>query len=166
MSSLLTGADRSVAGKITRSGLLTRSSRPPASTIVASDAAITEFYGTAAALRRQLGGGPGDRLAGHAVRVEHAIPDPHEELGLLVGDVLLEEPVLQLGVDGEAPLGRLAALVGEDRVGRAAVVRRDLAPHQALLLGLGDEPGRAAAGEQERVREVRHAPAAILPVQV
>ena len=36
MSSLVTAAVRSVAGKITRSGLDTRSSRPPASTIVAS----------------------------------------------------------------------------------------------------------------------------------
>src|SRR5436190_6676059 len=41
MWSLVTGPERSVLGKITRSGLLTRSSRPPAPTIVAFDAAIT-----------------------------------------------------------------------------------------------------------------------------
>src|SRR5919197_4811433 len=40
MSSLVTGPDRSVLGKITRSGLDTRKSRPPASTIVASDVAM------------------------------------------------------------------------------------------------------------------------------
>ena len=40
MSSLVTAPERSVAGKITRSGLDTRRSRPPASTIVASDAAM------------------------------------------------------------------------------------------------------------------------------
>src|SRR6476469_6479776 len=40
MSSLVTSAVRSVAGKITRSPLLTRSSRPPASTNVYSEAAI------------------------------------------------------------------------------------------------------------------------------
>src|SRR3954449_12825696 len=41
MSSLVTSAVRSVAGKITRSGLVTRTSRPPASTTVASDFAIS-----------------------------------------------------------------------------------------------------------------------------
>ena len=40
MSSLVTSPVRSVAGKITRSGLVTRSSRPPASTIVASAAGM------------------------------------------------------------------------------------------------------------------------------
>src|SRR5687768_1394953 len=40
MSSLVTGPDRSVAGKMTRSALVTRRSRPPASTIVLSDAAM------------------------------------------------------------------------------------------------------------------------------
>ena len=44
MSSLVTAAVRSVAGKITRSGLDTRSSRPPASTVVLSLAAMTKFY--------------------------------------------------------------------------------------------------------------------------
>src|ERR1700716_3679455 len=40
MSSFVTSPERSVGGKITRSGLDTRRSRPPASTIVASDSAI------------------------------------------------------------------------------------------------------------------------------
>src|SRR5215210_314191 len=40
MSSLVTAAERSVVGKITRSGLETRNWRPPASTIVASDGAM------------------------------------------------------------------------------------------------------------------------------
>src|SRR4029453_10525561 len=40
MSSLVTAPERSVVGKITRSGLDTRKSRPPASTITASDAAM------------------------------------------------------------------------------------------------------------------------------
>src|SRR5438876_445320 len=40
MSSFVTSAVRSVAGKITRSGFETRTSRPPASTAVASDAAM------------------------------------------------------------------------------------------------------------------------------
>src|SRR5918995_5701927 len=40
MSSLVTALERSVIGKITRSGLVTRKSRPPASTIMASDAAM------------------------------------------------------------------------------------------------------------------------------
>src|SRR6266536_1340717 len=40
MSSLVTARERSVIGKITRSGLDTRKSRPPASTIAASDAAM------------------------------------------------------------------------------------------------------------------------------
>jgi hypothetical protein len=40
MSSLVTAPERSLIGKITRSGLDTRKSRPPASTIVASDAAM------------------------------------------------------------------------------------------------------------------------------
>src|SRR4051812_18922698 len=40
MSSLVTAGVRSVAGKITRSGLVTRRSRPPASTIVASAAGM------------------------------------------------------------------------------------------------------------------------------
>src|ERR671919_2116049 len=40
MSSLVTALERSVIGKITRSGLDTRKSRPPASTIIASDAAM------------------------------------------------------------------------------------------------------------------------------
>src|SRR4051794_1852396 len=40
MSSLVTSGERSVAGKITRSGLDTRRSRPPASMIVASDGAM------------------------------------------------------------------------------------------------------------------------------
>src|SRR5215213_9465756 len=38
MSSLLTAAQPSVGGKITRSPLVTRRSRPPASTMVASEA--------------------------------------------------------------------------------------------------------------------------------
>jgi hypothetical protein len=37
---LVTAPERSVIGKITRSGLDTRKSRPPASTIIASDAAM------------------------------------------------------------------------------------------------------------------------------
>src|SRR3954454_6741421 len=41
MSSLVTGAVRSVAGKMTRSPLVTRSSRPPASSIVTSDGAMS-----------------------------------------------------------------------------------------------------------------------------
>src|SRR4051794_4117797 len=41
MSSLVTSPERSVAGKITRSGLETRNSRPPASTVVASDLAMS-----------------------------------------------------------------------------------------------------------------------------
>ena len=40
MSSFVTAGVRSVAGKITRSALDTRSSRPPASTIMASDLAM------------------------------------------------------------------------------------------------------------------------------
>src|SRR4051794_28210509 len=40
MSSFVTGAERSVAGKITRSPLVTRSSRPPASTMVTSEAGM------------------------------------------------------------------------------------------------------------------------------
>src|SRR5215207_822831 len=48
MSSLVTACERSVAGKMTRSPLVTRRSRPPASTIVASALAIREFYGTSA----------------------------------------------------------------------------------------------------------------------
>jgi hypothetical protein len=40
MSSLVTAPERSVIGKITRSGLDTRKSRPPAPTIMASDAAM------------------------------------------------------------------------------------------------------------------------------
>ncbi len=39
-SSLVNAPERSVIGKITRSGLDTRRSRPPASTIIASDAAM------------------------------------------------------------------------------------------------------------------------------
>src|SRR3954447_16842751 len=41
MSSFVTAAVRSVGGKITRSGLETRRSRPPASTVVASDLATS-----------------------------------------------------------------------------------------------------------------------------
>src|SRR5215212_5929383 len=37
MSSLVNAGERSVAGKMTRSGFVTRKSRPPASTTVASD---------------------------------------------------------------------------------------------------------------------------------
>src|SRR5919204_1498677 len=40
MSSLVTASERSVIGKITRSGLDTRRSRPPASTIVTSGRAM------------------------------------------------------------------------------------------------------------------------------
>src|ERR1700737_1595594 len=44
----MTARERSVIGKITRSGLDTRKSRPPASTIVASDLAMpSKFYGNA-----------------------------------------------------------------------------------------------------------------------
>src|ERR1700733_13497829 len=53
MSSFVTGAVRSVGGKITRSGFDTRTSRPPASTVVASGAAIS--------LRQALGV-PRDRV--------------------------------------------------------------------------------------------------------
>src|SRR5215207_125950 len=57
MSSLVTGPERSVAGKITRAGLLTRSSRPPASTIVLSDAAmLCGTYGTGPARHTRSGG--------------------------------------------------------------------------------------------------------------
>src|SRR3954468_23143755 len=42
MSSLVTAAERSVAGKITRSPLVTRRSRPPASTMVASGGIVRE----------------------------------------------------------------------------------------------------------------------------
>src|SRR5947207_1207452 len=45
MSSFVISGVRSVAGKITRSALDTRSSRPPASMIVASALAIPKFYG-------------------------------------------------------------------------------------------------------------------------
>src|ERR1700693_4129796 len=47
MSSLAIASDRSVGGKITRSGFETRISRPPVSTIVSLRAAMVwEFYGT------------------------------------------------------------------------------------------------------------------------
>src|SRR3954451_24264049 len=42
MSSFVSAGVRSVSGKITRSGLDTRTSRPPASTVVASPLAIHE----------------------------------------------------------------------------------------------------------------------------
>src|SRR3954451_15446859 len=42
MSSFVTATERSVAGKITRSPLVTRRSRPPASTMVASDGILRE----------------------------------------------------------------------------------------------------------------------------
>src|SRR3954454_15283552 len=46
MSSLVTAALPSVSGKMTRSGLVTRSSRPPASTVVLALAGMREFYAT------------------------------------------------------------------------------------------------------------------------
>src|SRR5689334_1719222 len=91
MSSLVTGAVRSVGGKITRSGLDTRRSRPPASRIVSGTGAIPEVLPAAAqpsdvvdpegsdqsgldrveliALRRlgKLGEQVGASLAGHAL---------------------------------------------------------------------------------------------------
>src|SRR5215210_931440 len=70
MSSLVTGPERSVFGKITRSGLDTRRSRPPASMIVASDAGMpwsstAPTPGTALSWRRrgEAPPAPGDRLA-------------------------------------------------------------------------------------------------------
>src|SRR5436305_7988527 len=45
MSSLVTGGEWSVGGKISRSGFETRSSRPPASTVVASLAPTRKLYG-------------------------------------------------------------------------------------------------------------------------
>ena len=56
MSSLVTAAVRSVAGKITRSALLTRSSRPPASMVVLSFGAMLEFYASGLAAANGEGG--------------------------------------------------------------------------------------------------------------
>src|SRR4051812_8988643 len=77
MSSLVTGAVRSVSGKITRSPLVTRTSRPPASTIVASALAMPRSStgrpeglpgrareastNSSGRLERELGGTPGVR---------------------------------------------------------------------------------------------------------
>ena len=59
--------------------------------------------------RRERLGGVADRPAGHAVGFEHAVPDAHEHLGLVVADVVLEQPLHELEVDREAPVGGLAA---------------------------------------------------------
>src|SRR5436309_10837809 len=59
MSSLVIAPERSVAGKITRSGLVTRRFRPPASTIVASAAAMPRSS-TAPAARTPRHNGSGD----------------------------------------------------------------------------------------------------------
>src|SRR3954465_13382254 len=55
MSSLVTAAVRLVAGKITRSALLTRSSRPPASMVVLSFGAMAKFYASARPRGRTCG---------------------------------------------------------------------------------------------------------------
>src|SRR4051794_13523984 len=71
MSSLVTGPERSVAGKITRAGLLTRSSRPPASTIVLSDAGMLPgTYGT---------GVPGTRGRSRGRSVAGYLPTVHDD---------------------------------------------------------------------------------------
>src|SRR3954447_26160990 len=59
MSSFVTAAVRSVAGKITRSALLTRSSRPPASMVVLSFGAMPEFYASGHSAANGPGGACG-----------------------------------------------------------------------------------------------------------
>src|SRR4051794_32774951 len=71
MSSLVSSGVRSVAGKITRPGLDTRSSRPPASTIVASVVPTgrtlrTEDVGAGFSLGRRAGDAADGRAPPHA----------------------------------------------------------------------------------------------------
>src|SRR5215203_1976165 len=70
MSSLVTAAERSVAGKITRSALVTRRSRPPASTMVASEAMSLR---RGRDVRREHA--PGSVVAAPGPRIAHAPGD-------------------------------------------------------------------------------------------
>src|SRR4051794_30997616 len=58
MSSFVSAADPSVAGKITRSALETRSSRPPASTKTSPERAMAPEDAMRVTLRRTRGGDP------------------------------------------------------------------------------------------------------------
>src|SRR5688572_12769662 len=59
---------------------------------------------------------------------QHLAHDADEDLELLLAEVLVEVRVDRRDVDGQRALERLAALVGQMRVGRAAIVGGDLAP--------------------------------------
>src|SRR4051794_11187712 len=89
MSSLVTGSEWSVGGKITRSGLVTRSSRPPASTIVASEVAMPPRLGAAVDGDRRSAGGRRLRRDQEADDLRDLLRrDPLREVGVgLVGAV-------------------------------------------------------------------------------
>src|SRR5215204_4604553 len=91
--------------------------------------------------RRERLGGVGDRGAGEPVALEHAIPDAYEHLDLVVRDEVVAEALDDLQVGRIAALGGGLAFAREHRIGRAAVVGRDLAPDEAVLLRPRDQAG-------------------------
>src|SRR4051794_21646734 len=134
MSSLVSSAVRSVAGKITRSGLDTRSSRPPASTTVASDAM------------------PGSSTAraspGHAHEPERLVAALDHPLGDLADTGCVDLP-LRLGLDRAALERDERAAIGAGGHGDAAAAAEHarlverLAAREVLLAG-GVPPSRPA----------------------
>src|SRR5829696_7300348 len=118
MSSLVSAPERSVGGKITRSGLDTRSSRPPASTIVASAFAMP-LSCTATA--------PGAHGPGCLVVVAVAPGKPrHGERQLARVEVGVDDQIEAVSpVDGRRPPEQVARLGAFERGAPGAVAQLD-----------------------------------------
>src|SRR4051794_36129586 len=117
MSSLVTASERSVGGKVTRSGLETRTSRPAASTFTASDLAMRSAKHLQVELVTVVGDAAGPvalLVAGQALVEVAAVVgggDAEVEPALAVGAGALDQ-----GVDQQVDRAKLAALLGRSDV--------------------------------------------------
>src|SRR5947209_5883504 len=131
MPSLVTAGVRSVAGKMTRSALVTRTSRPPAVTVMCPSAELTGAQHRASA-RRYVARGSGGAREVCAEELETAGPAARRAdgvaHGLPAGPVTVEVPVLELNPSSRGALGgeRDLDLARARRVGLEFPLRGDV----------------------------------------
>src|SRR3954451_7065956 len=150
MSSLVTASERSVGGKITRSGLETRTSRPAASTFTASDLAMRSAKHLQLELVPLVGDAAGPvalLVAGQALVEVAAVVgggDAEVEPALAVGAGARDQ-----GVDEEVHGAHLAAALGRPDV-LDVVEDRSAVDHDAgdVLHDVERDRVRKTAGQQ------------------